>query len=229
MTTSGVTALPLVAQDVIYFAARKLGVVPIGQLPNTNEVEAMLGDLNIMLKGWETTGPHLWRKTQGSVAITPLTQSYSLSADNPLRIEEVRFQYADGHQMPLIEMSRIQYMTLPLKNSQGYSTQFYFDPQETSQTLYVWPILANPTTEQLVYTFQRRFQMCQQLTDSLDIPQEWLLTVGYSLAEMNLPNYGIDAEAAARIERTAAALRAEAKKFDRETFVQFLPGYRTRA
>lgn len=229
MTTSGVTSLPLVAQDVINFALRKLGVTPLGQSAPINEIVPLLSDLNVMLKGWETTGPHLWRKTPGSTPAIALAQSYPLSTDNPLRLEEVRFQYSDAHQMPMIEMSRIQYMTLPLKNSQGYPTQWYFDPQETSQTLYVWPVLASVTTEQIVYTFQRRFQMCQKLTDSIDIPQEWLLTVGYSFAEMLLPNYGIDGEAAARIERTAAALRAEAKKFDRESFVQFMPNYRFRA
>jgi hypothetical protein len=225
MTTSGITGLPLVAQDVIMFALRKLAVVPLGQLPPMSEMEPLLGDLNLMLKGWETTGPHLWTKTLGSVAITPLTQSYSLTADNPLRLEEVRFQYSDGHQMPMTEMSRIQYNTLPVKNSQGYTTQWYFDPQESSQTLYVWPILANPTTELIAYTFQRRCQMCLKLTDSVDIAQEWLLCVGYSFAEMCLPNYGIDGEAAARIERTAQGLRDQARSFDREPFVQFLPQY----
>jgi hypothetical protein len=225
LTTSGITSLPLVAQDVITFALRKLAVVPLGQLPPIAEIEPLLGDMNLMIKGWETTGPRLWTKTDGSVAITPLAQSYSLTADNPLRLEEVRFQYSDGHQMPMIEMSRVQYKTLPLKNSQGFSTQWYFDPQETSQTLYVWPILANPTTELLAYTFQRRFQMCQKLTDSIDIAQEWLLTVGYSFAEMCIPNYGIDGEAAARIEQRAQGLREQAKAFDREPFVQFLPQY----
>jgi len=229
MTTSGLTGLPLVAQDVINFALRKLAVVPIGQSAPIGEMEPLLGDLNLMIKGWETTGPHLWRKTFSSIAITPLTQSYSLASDNPLRLEEVRFQYSDGHQMPMIEMSRVQYITLPLKNSQGYSTQWYFDPQETGQTLYVWPILASPTTEQIAYTFQRRFQMCQKLTDSIDIPQEWLFCVGYSFAEMLLPNYGIDGESAARIEKAATELRAEAKKFDREDFVQFMPQYRFKA
>ncbi len=216
------------AQDVINFALRKLGVVPLGQSASVNEVTPLLTDLNLMLKGWETSGPHLWRKTFSSVSVTPLTQSYSLATDNPLRLEEVRFQYSDGHQMPMIEMSRIQYITLPLKNSQGFSTQWYFDPQEASQTLYVWPILANPTTEQICYTFQRRFQMCQKLTDSIDITQEWLLCIGYSFAEMLLPNYGIDGEAAARIEKAAQMLRASAKTFDRETFVQFMPEYRYR-
>ena len=203
--------------------------MPLGQLPPIAEMEALLGDLNIMLKGWEVTGPFLWTKTDGGVAITPLTQSYSLTTDNPLRVEEVRFKYSDGHDMPMIEMSRVQYKTLPMKNSQGYSTQWYFDPQESSQALYVWPILANPTTEQLVYTFQRRFQMCQKLTDSIDIPQEWLLCVGYSLAEMSIPNYGIDGEAAARIERIAGGLRDSAKAFDREDFVQFMPAYQFRS
>ena len=225
-STSGVTALPLTARDVIVFALRKLGVVPIGQVPDYNEIAAMLPDLNMMLKSWETAGPHLWCNTDGSTALVPNTQSYSMTADNPLRLVEVRYQYPDGHILPMTRLSRIQYKALPVKNSPGIPVQWYFDPQRASQTLYVWPVLKTVTTDALVYTFQRRFQMVQSPNDAIDIPEEWLFTVGYSLAESLLPNYGIGGEEAARIEQGAAKLRRAAKGFDRPAFIQFMPSAR---
>ncbi len=228
MSTSGVTALPLTARDVITFALRKLGVVSIGQTPDYNELAPVLLDLNMMLKSWETAGPYLWCNTAGSMAITPNTQSYSMTADNPLRLVEVRYQYPDGHILPMMRLSRIQYMQLPLKNSNGIPVQWYFDPQELSQTLYVWPVLQTVTTDALVYTFQRRFQMCESPNDSLDVPEEWLFTVGYSLAEIMLPNYGVGGEEAARIERIAMGLRKKAKASSRPAFVQFMPQHRPR-
>ena len=226
MTTSGVTALPLTARDVITFALRKLGVVPIGQEVDYNEIAPLLTDLNLMLKGWETTGPYLWTVTDGSVSMTAATPSYSLSVDNPLRIVEVRYQYPDATPdriLPMKRLSRIQYMQLPLKKSAGNPVQWYFNPQVSSQILYVWPVLQTVTTDKLLYTFQRRFQICQSPNDSIDVPEEWLQTVGYSLAELLLPNYGVGGEPAARIERIAAGLRRVAKAFSRPAFVQFMP------
>ena len=119
MTTSGITALTLNAQQVITFALRKLGVIPIGQVPDYNEIAPVLLELNMMLKGWETAGPHLWRNTLGSVSLTPNTQSYSLVTDNPLRLVEVRYRYPDLHDLPMKRLSRVQYMQLPLKSSNG--------------------------------------------------------------------------------------------------------------
>jgi hypothetical protein len=228
VTVSGVTSLILNAEQVIVFALRKLGVISIGQVPDYNEVAPCLLDLNLMLKNWETTGPHLWRNTLGSFPFTANTPSYPMTSDNPLRVVEVRYRYPDGHDLPLIRMSRIQYMRLPLKTSNGSPTQFYFDPQEAGQTLYLWPVLKNVTADQAVYTFQRRFQVCQSPNDSVDIVQEWLATAGYSLAEALLPNYGVGGERAARIENSARTLRRQAKAFDRPAFVQFMPAYRAR-
>jgi len=223
MTTSGVTALNLTARDVIEFALRDINAIPIGQDVDIAEAKPILLMLNMMLKGWQTSGPHLWRVTEGSVAITANAMSYSLVADNPLRLKEVRFRYADGHDLPMKNLSRTKYVTLPVKNSQGIPTQWYFDPQEITQTLYIWPVLASPTTEKLIYTYQRRFQICQSLNDSIDIPEEWLDTVGYNLAKRLLPRYGQTGETAQQIRDMADRLLRKAKAFDRPDFVSFMP------
>ena len=228
MTTSGVTSLVLNGQQVCTFALRKLGVIAIGQEPDYDEIAPLLEALNLMVKSWETTGPNLWRNTEGFLPLVNATPTYSLTLDNPLRIVECRYRYPDGHDLPLKRLSRIQYKNLPVKNSPGSTTQYYFDPQESSQTLSLWPVLNVVTTDQVVYTFQRRFQMLQSPNDTLDIPQEHLRTVGYSLAEDQLSKYGVGGERAARIETNAKQLRRQSKAFDRPAFVNFIPEYRAR-
>jgi hypothetical protein len=226
MATSGVTSLVLTARDVIKFALGKLNAIPIGQDPDITEMEPCILELNLMLKGWETKGPHLWRNTFSTLNLTANTPSYSMTADNPLRIVEMRYRYPDGHDLPMKRLSRIQYTSLPVKASNGIPTQYYFDPQENGQTLYIWPVPQVVTTDALAFTFQRRFQIVQSLNNTLDIPQEWLDTVGYNLAERLLPNYGVESQSAARIERTSQGLLRAAKAFDRPAFVQFVPEYR---
>jgi hypothetical protein len=226
MTLSGITTLNLNAGQVITFALAKLGVVAIGQQPAYTEIAPCLTELSIMLKGWQTTGPHLWRNTFSSIQLLPAAQSYVLTADNPLRIVECRYRYPDGHDLPMTRLSRIQYATLPLKSSQGYPTQYYPDPQDTGMVLYVWPVLQNVTTDTFQYTFQRRFQVCTSPNNSIDIPEEWLNTVGYCLAEQLLPNYGVQGENANDVRTKAKMLYRQAKAFDRPAFVQFMPQYR---
>ena len=228
MTLSGQTSLVLNANAVITFALRKLGAVAIGQTPDYNEVAPCLTELNLMLKGWEVNGPHLWRNVFSTFPATVNTLSYSLTADNPLRIVEVRYRYPDGHDLPMKRLSRIQYANLPIKSSSGIPTQYYFDPQESSQTLFVRPVLQTVTTDQFAYTFQRRFQICSSPNNTIDIPQEWLQTVGYCLAKELIPNYGIMGEIAARINGRADELHRKAKAFDRPAFMQFMPEYRPR-
>lgn len=228
MTTSGVTQLNMTARDIIEFALRQINAIPIGQEVDMFEAAPVLTHLNMMLKDWETKGPHLWRVTQSSIAATANTMSYSLTDDNPLRLKEVRFQYTDGHHLPMEKMSLTRYLQLPTKNSTGTTTQWAFDPQSTSQTLYTWPVLPSVTTERYVFSFQRRFQICQSLNDSVDIPEEWLDTVGYCLCERLLPMYGPETASSQRVERMAQTLLRKAKSFDRPDFVNMVPRKRFR-
>jgi hypothetical protein len=235
MTTSGVTALTLTARDIILFALGKISASPIGQSPSEAEIAPVILELNFMLKEWEFDGPHLWRQTIGTTDLLAATGSYSLATNNPLRIVECRYRYpstgiaSDERDLPMEAMSRDAYMELPCKQSLGsVPTMWYFDPQTTTQTIYIWPVPTNPTTDKIVYTYQRRFQIIQSLNDNIDIPQEWLSTVGYNLAARLLDDYGVEGLSSQRIVQRAERLLVKAKDFDREAFVKFMPNYRFR-
>jgi hypothetical protein len=126
-------------------------------------------------------------------------------------------------------MTNEQYQTLPMKLTTGsIPTQWYFDPQETTSTLYVWPLMSSVTTDSVVFTYQRRFEIISSLNDSIDIPDEWVSTVGYNLADRILIDYGVAGEPAQRITMMAMKLMLKAKAFDREDVVRFVPEYRYR-
>jgi hypothetical protein len=235
MTTSGVTALNLTARDIIYFALRKINATPIGQDPSPGEVDPVTIELNLMLKEWQLHGPHLWRHTEGSVAVVANAPSYSLATDNPLRLVEVRYRYPPTsdptaqRDLPMEMMTREQYKTLPVKLTSGSPpTQWYFDPQETTNNLYVWPVPAVTAGDTIQYTFQRRFQIITNLSQSLDIPEEWLSTVGYGLAARLIPTYGIETKTGEIIIAMATDLIMKAKGFDREDVVHMMPQWRGR-
>lgn len=234
MTTSGITSMTMTGRDIITYALRKIGAIPIAQEPSETEIEPVMDELNMMLKEWEAHGPHLWRKTDGSVSIIANTASYSLSP-RPIRIIECRYRYpsdgvtANQRDLPMEQMNNEQYKTLPMKLTTGaIPVMWYFDPQETTSVLYIWPLMSSVTTDSVVYTYQRRFEIISNLSDDIDIPDEWLSTVGYNLADRLLIDYGITGETAKRVSLMAQTLLLKAKAFDREDAIHFMPAYRYR-
>lgn len=224
MTTSGSTDYNLNARQVVTFALRKLRVSTPDSAPAAEDFDDAITALNLMLKGWQMTGPNLFRQTQGSLSLTDATESYSLSS--AYRVVSARFRQS-SRDLPMELLTREEYFDLPLKGTTGIPTSYYFDPQVSGGTLYVWPVLATAAGETIEYTYQRRFDDIDAATDDLPVPQEWLETVGYALAVRLMPDYGKgDSPADKMIMAISNQLIAEAKAADREPVYRFEPEIR---
>ena len=219
MPLSGSTDYSLTARDVVYDALRRCGVSDIYQAPNAEDASTALNQLELMLKHWQTHGPNLWLKKEGSLSLTQGTTSYTLPHE-VLRALSLRVAY-NGNEIPMTEMSRDEYFDLPVKNNTGYPTQFYFDAQRNDPVLYVWPTAAN-NGYSVNYTFEKRIDDLDSLDNEIEIAKENLLTVSYNLSSLLCDFYDIDNT---RIIQRANQLLGEAEDFDREPYLQFVPGY----
>lgn len=217
MATSGSIDFSMTAGNLVTFALKKTNIIHTMSEATAEQMRDGIQDLTLMLKSWQMTGPHLWRQTEGSVALVASTASYTLSP-RPYRVLEARYRDANGRDMPMLEVTRDEYMALPVKTSTGVPTQFYVDYQRTSAVMYVWPVPASVTTETLQHTYQRVIEDIDSKDDEIDIPQEWFETVGYALAD-RVPGVN-DPKITAR----AAQLMALAYGADVEPYVQFVPG-----
>ncbi|UOF81792.1 tail adaptor [Caudoviricetes sp.] len=217
MATSGSTTWNLTARDVASFALRKLRVIAAGETASAEDMAICIENLDAMLKGWQIRGPHLFRHTEGSLALTSATESYALTT--PYRIISARFKQND-REIPMEEISRTEYFDLPYKDTTGIPTQYYFDPQRDGGRLYLWPVLATATTETVEYTYQRRFESVVALNNNIDVPQEWLETVGYALAARIADDFGKDP---GRIENVSRELIDIAMNDSRDPFYRFIP------
>lgn len=226
MATSGSNDFTLTSRQVVTFALRKLGVVEARESPSSEDMALGRENLNVMLKSLQNSIPNLWRMTEGSQALSAATASYALTTTKPFRIISARYRNAAGNDLPMCEMTRSEYYDLPRKSSTGTPTSFYFDPQRDSGTLYVWQVLAAVTTETIQYTYQRRFEDVDSDDNHLDVPTDHLGVIGYSLAEMLMPDFGIDATRASLITSMAGRLRNQASAMDREVEYRFVPGFR---
>lgn len=219
MATSGSINFAMTARDVCRFALEELRVLAAGEDPTAEDMDALKRRLNLMLKSWQMTGPNLWRQTSGSVTLVASTASYALSP-RPFRVVEARYRDTSARDLPMGELTRQEYLDLPMKTSTGVPTQYYVDHQRAASTMYVWPVPASVTTETIQYTFQRTPEDIDALDDDLDMPQEYLETIGMALADRS---QGLFGKSDKMLTARSLELLAMADQSDREAFVQFVP------
>ncbi len=199
-------------------------VLDAGETAAAVDTDDALRELNLLLKGWQKH-EFLWVLTEGSQALAATTASYTLSPV-PHRVVSARFDNQDS-EIPMRLMTREEYFDLPLKTSTGIPTNYYVDYQRTVATLYVWPLLATYDDETIEYTYQRRIEDVDALTENIDIRQEHLQLMGYNLATHLIPDYGLASdENAALITAQATKLLNDALDEDREDEYRFTMAYR---
>lgn len=222
MSTSGSTNFSLNSRQIIDEALRLLGNLQEGDSPSTARASEALNALNMMLKTWGASG-RLWLMTEGSLTLIAGQAAYSLAV-GIRRVTSVR-RLTAGLETPLEPRSRQQYFDLPNKTSTGTPNSYYFDPQRSARTLYVWPtaetlVAANTT---LPYTYVRFIEDCDSLDNDPDAPTEWLETIVYNLAVRLGPRYGaIDNKEFGEIKAHALGLYDLLPTLDQEDTSFFL-------
>ena len=220
MALSGSTDYSLNARDVVYHALRKAGVSDHAQTPELEDVNIALKELEMMLKHWQIKGPFLHLKREANLALTQSTESYSLPTET-MRIISARV-VCNSSETSMNQIARTEYFDLPVKNSTGYPTNYYFDAQRGAPTLYVWPT-ASDGNFSLKYTYQKRIDDIDNLNNDLEIPQEHLLLVTTCLADRIARFHQMNNQ---ELATDAVILMNEVKDYDREPHVQFIAGCR---
>lgn len=224
MTTSGSVDFNLTANEIIEKAFHVLGVGQEGEDLSARQYEDGRMSLNLMFKTWGTS-QHLWLRTERSVTLVAGQTSYTLTP-KPMRVEEVRRHVTvGGIETPLMEWARQQYIEQPNKTVASIPTAFYYDPQSTSGTLYVWPTASTTTAAAMTLnlTYLRRIEDMDTSNNDADLPQEWLEAIVWNLAESLMTEYPVnDPSVGARVERRAAWLFSNLQSFDTEPASLFL-------
>jgi hypothetical protein len=217
MTTSGTVSFSLNTGQIIEKAFHVLGKASEGEDLSARMYSDGLSSLNLLLKTLNSM-EHLWTKTETTVTLLASTAAYVLTP-KPGRVLSVR--RTDGtSEIPLSEMSRQEYFDQPNKTSSPSTpVSWYYDPQSTTGTLYLWPAPASTiiSAYSLNITYLRRIQDMVGSTDDLDMPQEWLQPIVWNLANDLETEYPVDdARLAVKIERRAAMLLGQLRGWDNE-------------
>jgi hypothetical protein len=227
MTTSGSVSFALNTSQLVEKAFHVLGKASEGEALTARMYEDGRSSLNLLLKTLNTM-EHLWSKTERTLTLVDSTAAYILTP-KPGRVLSVRRSY-DGREVPLGEMSRQGYFDQPNKTvSPSTPVSWYYDPQTTTGTLYLWPAPSASVASlfTLNITYLRRIEDMISSNDDLDMPQEWLQAIVWNLANDLETEYPVnDARLAAKIERKAGILLGQLRGWDTEPASIFIqPDY----
>jgi hypothetical protein len=216
MTTSGVTAWSLTAQDVVK-AALGYGILSPGEDPGADELSDCFIRLNGLLKSWSVRGVSLYREQSMDVTTTPGVATVTLNA--AVRdISTARLIYSSTRERQLWPMERADYLSMPNKASVGAPTMYYLSRQRDAAVLTLWPVSSAAVTIRLDY--DRIPDTVTAGEQTIDIREELLETVYTNLAVLCAPMFGSDAVAAVTaggpISVAARAIALETAMFDSE-------------
>jgi hypothetical protein len=193
MAVSNSVDFTLSANEVVETALGMLGVFAEEEPMEAFELNRGLRTLNMMLKAWQADMPMTWTMTEGTLTLVDGQEAYDFGAGGdfttlPFDVIDVRINRG-GNDLPMCQMSRIEYQDLPNKATKGYPTQWFYDRQRDSAKLYVWPA-PDATAGTLKFTYRRVVMDMDGAANNLDLPQEWTEAVALNLARRLLVYYG---------------------------------------
>lgn len=210
-------------RDIVTDALRKIGVVAKDTPADADDANHALRVLNRMLKAWQNKGYSVFTMTGGTLTLTTAA-SYTLSPVRPMSIHNARLKRS-GIEIPMVEMTREEYDSLPVKTTTGIPTQFYYDRQREAAVLYIWPVLATAAGETVEYTYQREIEDVTALGDTVDMPVEYYDAVVYGLAARLADDFELESGAVNRVIARAQQMEDDAFAFDQEGSVFFAGPY----
>jgi hypothetical protein len=224
MTVSNSTDFALTAADLIEEAMRKVGIHADEEPIEAQALVTGMRALTMRLKSWQIDGVMTWTLTDGTLtlvggAVGVSRYSYTFGSGGdfttvPLDITDDMRVTRGTNEIPMIRLSREDYMRLPNKTNIGYPTQWYYARGRAGGTLYVWP---SPDTAggTLNFTYRRQIMDVDAGPNDIDVPAEWYEAIMYNLADKFQENSGFAVTNEGRkISAEAARLYGVVKGYD---------------
>lgn len=221
MSTSGIPAFRLNRDSIARRALRIVGAFTSTDLPRPEQSYDAIQILNTMLKTWSTEG-YLWLRQFKNIALIANTNAYKLgpdgfpAMDRPIHIFNVNYKSPTGNEVPMIQLTRSEWMSIPNKQAQGTPVQFYYDAQTVNGVLNIWPSPPISSPGMLVLDVDRQIDIMADNLNDFDFPPQWYDAIVYSLAVRLAPEYGIPLTERQMLQKEASAFLLSASTDDRD-------------
>lgn len=78
MATSGTSSFNFTRDQIITSAARKVGAIAAGEVLSSGAVSDFADQLNLMVKGWDASGLHIWTEEEATLFLQPNQIQYTV-------------------------------------------------------------------------------------------------------------------------------------------------------
>lgn len=220
MTTSATSTREFEIAEAVDEAFERCGIDPATL--TARHLRSARRSLDLLFTEWDNKGIHLWAVDSQTTDMIASTASYA-TPTNIIGVLEVVLRRS-GLDTPVFPMSRDQYQNIPDKTMEGMPSNYWFDRDATTPTLYLWPV-PDTATDDLVYYYMRRLQDAGGAAYTADVPYRWSEAVISGLAAKLSEKFAPDRENFLR--NKAGARYKEADVEDRERApTQFKVRYR---
>jgi hypothetical protein len=236
--------------QIITLALGRLGVLEIGDSPDTNSINNASMTLNLLIKQMSIDGLKLWKVSELIVPLTNNKTSYVLGGstsslmydalaptvaitDKPLKVIQGFYRnlqttpYVDT---PVMLVSKQEYNVLGSKFSTGTTNTIFYDPRNLNGVLYVYltPDSNAQTNLQLHLVAQMPLNDLSLSTDIPDFPNEWMNCLVWTLADELALQYGVPMNARQEITQRSMMYKEKLSDWDVEASSTFFaPDFRS--
>ena len=235
---------------IIALALRKLGVLELGDTPDSASLANASMSLNLLIKQMSTEGLKLWKNSELVIPMVSGQTTYILGGatsalmydtqapttaitDRPLKAIQGFYrniQVTPNIDIPVMLLSKNEYLTLGSKFSTGTANSLFYDVKALNGILYVYltPDLNSQTNLQIHLVCQMPLNDILLSTDIPDFPNEWMNCLVWNLADQLAIEYGVPMNYRQEIMQRAAAYKAQLTDWDVETTsTYFMPEFRS--
>jgi hypothetical protein len=236
--------------QIITLALRKLGILELGETPDTDTIDNATMSLNLLIKQLSTEGLRLWKISELIVPLTASQTSYILGGststlmydslaptvaitDKPLKVIQGFYrsiQVTPYIDTPVLLVSKQEYNVLGSKFSTGTANTIFYDLKSLNGILYVFltPDTNASTNIELHLIAQMPLNDISGATEIPDFPNEWMNCLVWNLADQLALEYGVPMNARQEIAMRATSYRAMLTDWDVEVSSTFFaPDFRS--
>lgn len=236
--------------QIITLALRKLGVLELGETPDSDTIDNATMSLNLLIKQLSTEGLKLWKISELIVPLTISQTSYVLGGntstlmydslaptvaitDKPLKVIQGFYrniQVTPYIDTPVLLVSKQEYNVLGSKFSTGTANTIFYDPRTLNGILYVYltPDLNASTNIELHLVAQMPLNDISGATEIPDFPNEWMNCLVWNLADQLTLEYGVPMNSRQEITQRAGSYKAMLTDWDVEAAsTSFSPDFRS--
>ena len=236
--------------QIISLALRKLGVLEIGAVPDTDTIDNASISLNLLIKQFSIEGLKLWKNSELIIPLVTNQSTYILGGststlmydslnptvaitDRPLKVIQGFYRnnsvspYID---IPVMVISKQEYNVIGSKFSTGTANTIFYDTKKLNGVLYVYltPDVNASTNMELHIITQLPLDDLSTALAIPDFPNEWMNCLVWNLADQLSLEYGVPMNSRQEIAMRAGTYKTLLTDWDVEAASTFFaPDFRS--